>query len=126
MILGIGTDLVSIPRMRDALRRHGTRLIARLLHPEESRALDAVTDKGAFLARRFAAKEAVSKAFGTGIGSQVRLAEIEIIHDTVGRPLLRFHGHTAETALARGVGTAHLSVSDEHEYALAFVVLLTE
>lgn len=123
MIVGIGTDLVSVPRMREALHRHGQRLASRLLHPEELRTLDMAADKGAFLARRFAAKEAVAKAFGTGIGAAVRLAEIEVAHDGAGRPLLRFHGRTATTAAEHGVREAHLSLSDERDYALAFVVL---
>ena len=109
MIVGVGTDLVSIRRMRDALHRSGQRLVQRLLHESECRDFDKVADKAAFLARRFAAKEAASKALGTGIGVGARFTEIEIAHDANGAPLLRFHGAAARTARPMRVMQATIS-----------------
>jgi holo-[acyl-carrier protein] synthase len=75
------------------------------------------------LAKRFATKEALAKAIGTGIGKEVRLQEIETTHDPRGKPLLQLHGVTLATATALGVTACQLSVADERTHALAFVIL---
>jgi holo-[acyl-carrier protein] synthase len=122
MILGIGTDLVRVERLRGLLERYGERLLRRVLHPEEQAQLPSVRPEG-FLARRFAAKEALAKALGCGIGRDMALPDACVIHDASGRPALALSGAAARTARRLGVARIHLSISDEHEYAQAFVVL---
>lgn len=122
-IRGIGTDIVATNRIRGLLRRHGARLYSRILAPSEQAALASVGDQAPFMARRFAAKEAAAKALGTGLARGVRWRDIEVRHDAHGRPCLRFHGESRRIAAERGIGHYHLSISDEHDYAVAFVIL---
>lgn len=120
MIVGIGTDIVAVERLRRLWQRHGQRAAERLLAVEEYPDLDRATDKGRFLAKRFAAKEAFAKAYGTGVRDPVLLTAMAIGHDELGKPVLRFSGALAAAA---GHLRAHLSISDEADYAVAFVVL---
>jgi holo-[acyl-carrier protein] synthase len=122
MILGIGTDLVRVERLRGLFERRGERLLRRMLHPDEHAQLPAVRPEG-FLARRFAAKEALAKALGCGIGRGMALPDACVSHDASGRPELILSGAAARTAARLGVTRIHLSISDEHDYAQAFVVL---
>lgn len=122
-MLGIGTDLVAVPRMVALHTRHGERLAARLLAPAEHAAYRAAAEPAALLARRFAVKEAAAKALGTGIGAHAAFSDIELAHDPAGAPQLRLHGAAARRAEALGVRHTHISLSDEHDYALAFVIL---
>jgi holo-[acyl-carrier protein] synthase len=122
VILGIGTDLVRVERLRPMLERHGHRLLERLLHPKE-RAELPTTRPEAFVARRFAAKEALAKALGCGVGPDMALKEACVTHDAAGRPGFALSGAAALTAARLGVTRIHLSISDEHDYAQAFVVL---
>lgn len=126
-IRGIGTDLVSIARIAAALDQHGERFRARLLTAEERRDFpekrhDARAESR-WLAKRWAAKEAVAKAFGTGIGGELSFQDIVIGREVSGRPTLSFRGKGVELARRRGVVHAHVSLSDERDIALAFVVL---
>ncbi|MBK5936900.1 MAG: holo-ACP synthase [Halorhodospira halophila] len=125
MIAGIGTDIVAVVRLERALERHGERLARRVLAPGELQGFQESGGTAAFLARRFAAKEAASKALGTGLSDGVTLRDLEVVHDARGKPSLRFHGAAAERAAALRVNEAALSLSDEREYAVAFVVLVT-
>lgn len=122
MIVGIGTDIVRIARLQSMWARHGERALDRLLAPGERAGFDAAADKGRFLAKRFAAKEAFAKAFGTGVRPPVTLAAVGVGHDDLGKPLLEFHGQLAEIVKNRGL-TAHLSISDEADLAVAYVIL---
>ena len=122
MILGIGTDLVQVARMQRLWARHGARLRARLLHPMEQDDLPSA-DPAGFLARRFAAKEALAKALGCGIGPDMALAEAGVTHDARGRPEFVLEGSARATAERLGVSAIHLSISDEREYAQAFVIV---
>lgn len=124
MIYGIGTDIVSVKRMADALARHGDRFAQRILAQGELAAYQGATHKGRFLAKRFAAKEAAAKAFGTGFSRGLSLHDISVSHDEAGRPLLNLAGRAEELAASLGIGDAHLSISDEHDYAIAFVTLM--
>ena len=121
MIVGIGTDLVVISRMREFWQRHGERALEKLLAPTERAACRESADPGRFLAKRFAAKEALGKALGTGICTPVLLPAIAVTHDDLGKPLLEFSTDLAIWIAERGL-TCHLSLSDEAEHALAFVV----
>ncbi len=124
VIFGIGTDIVAVKRMADYWQRHGERGLEKLLAPEEREACRQNPDPARFLAKRFAAKEALGKAFGTGVRAPLLLPEIAVIHDELGKPSFRCSpGLTAHFA-ERGL-TAHLSISDEQDYAVAFVILET-
>ena len=125
MIVGLGTDLVEIARMAQALQRHGDRLLDRLLGAEERAAMPPAghPNRAAWLAKRFAAKEAAAKALGTGFRAGITLADIQTVHNPLGAPQLRLSGGAAARISALGATVAHLSVSDERQYAVAFVVL---
>lgn len=123
MIFGVGTDMVVIERMRAMHARHGARLAQRILMPGERAGYDAVQDKPRFLAKRFAAKEAFAKAAGTGMRAPVHLTSVGVGHNALGRPELFFSDELQSWLAAQGVGRTHLSISDEREHALAFVVL---
>ncbi|RZU98194.1 holo-ACP synthase [Spiribacter vilamensis] len=126
-IIGIGTDIVRVARLEKLEERYGDRLASRLLGPAEWRGYQSIANhKGpaaAYLARRFAAKEAAAKALGCGIGARARLTELQVEHTSVGAPLLVFTGAARRRADALGVARSHLSISDEHDQALAFVIL---
>ncbi|MBD3897489.1 holo-ACP synthase [Halomonas sp. ML-15] len=123
MILGIGTDLARIDRFAAAMARHGERFARRLLGPSELSRYHQHPQPAAFLAKRFAAKEAFVKALGTGLRQGMRWTEIEVANDALGRPSLVLAGRAREQAEAAGVATLHLSLSDDDGLALAFVVL---
>ena len=122
MILGIGTDLVEIARIRRAWERHGDRLANRVLGSAERERLPT-GDPSAWLAKRFATKEAVAKALGTGFRDGLRLADIQTRHDGNGRPEVVLDGVAAMSLERMGGRTVSLSVTDERAYALAFVVI---
>jgi holo-[acyl-carrier protein] synthase len=122
MIHGVGTDLVAVARMRTLWERHDERALAKLLAPEEAAACRASADPARFLAKRFAAKEALGKALGTGIRAPVLLTAIAVSHDELGKPSFAFGAELAAW-LATGGLTCHLSLSDEADFALAFVVV---
>jgi holo-[acyl-carrier protein] synthase len=122
VIFGVGTDLVTIGRMRDFWQRHGERGLEKLLAPDERDACRASSDPGRFLAKRFAAKEALGKALGTGIRAPVLLPAIAVSHDSLGKPIFSFTPELAAWIATRGLN-CHLSLSDETEHALAFVVV---
>ena len=122
MIVGIGTDIVAVARLRGMWERHGDRALDKLLAPSERADFARAADKGRFLAKRFAAKEAFAKAFGSGVRPPVLLPAIGIGHDELGKPVFEFHGQLAEIVDSRRL-TAYLSISDEVEYAVAYVLL---
>ena len=126
MILGIGVDLCEIARIRDAIARNGEGFAARIL---DSRELDAYqvlnpSAKPAFLAKRFAAKESVAKALGTGIGRGFGFHDIAVDHDEMGRPLVRLNPNSDALSNARQ-HRIHLSISDERSHAIAFCTIET-
>jgi holo-[acyl-carrier protein] synthase len=122
MIFGIGTDIVAIARMSDLWQRHGERALERLLAVSERDDCRCATDPGRFLAKRFAAKEALGKALGTGIRAPAQLNAIAISHDAHGKPYFDLAPELAAHLSSQGL-TAHVSISDEREYAVAFVVV---
>lgn len=123
MIYGIGTDIVSIKRIEDALFRFGDRFLHRVLNESEVGEYAETTQPARFLAKRFAAKEAFSKAFGTGIGAEVNWHDVTISHDQRGRPVFVFSKALAARLNAANVSSSNISISDESEYAIAFVVM---
>jgi holo-[acyl-carrier protein] synthase len=122
VIYGVGTDLVVIGRMREFWERHGERALEKLLAPEEREACRSSSAPGRFLAKRFAAKEALGKALGTGIRAPVLLPAIAVVHDELGKPGFSFAAELADWIAERGLA-CHLSLSDEKDHALAFVVV---
>lgn len=124
-VIGVGVDIVSIERIAGLHARHGMRFAQRILAPAERAQLPAAA-AAAFLAKRFAAKEALAKALGTGFRDGVRFADIEVTHNSRGRPALKLHGAAAALAAGLGVRETHLSVADERRYAIAHVLLLGE
>lgn len=123
MIFGIGTDIVSIHRIAAALARHGEAFAQRILAPQEWDGFVANAQPARFLAKRFAAKEAFSKALGTGMRAPVTWRNISVVHDELGKPLLNFDPELAAVLGRHAIRSHHLSISDEKEMAAAFVVL---
>ncbi|PHV11570.1 holo-ACP synthase [Chitinimonas sp. BJB300] len=123
MIFGIGTDLVEVVRIEQAYQRHGERFLARVLGPDERSTFVADSNSGRFLAKRWAAKEAFAKALGTGIRPPITLAGIQIAHNGMGKPNLYFDPAISAYLAQRAISRTHLSLSDEREHVLAFVVL---
>lgn len=122
MIYGIGTDIVAVARLRGMWERHGDRALDKLLAPQEMADFAKAADKGRFLAKRFAAKEAFSKALGTGVRPPASLTAIAVTHDELGKPVFDFQGEL-ESLLKKQNLKSHLSISDEAEYAVAYVIL---
>jgi holo-[acyl-carrier protein] synthase len=123
VIYGIGTDIVRIQRMADNLGRYGERFAARILTEQEMAVFRESAQQAPFLAKRFAAKEAAAKALGTGFRGGLSLRDIGVDNDALGKPVLAFSEHARQVLQNRGVGHTHLSLSDESEYAIAYVVL---
>jgi holo-[acyl-carrier protein] synthase len=123
MIFGIGTDIVSYPRMVKLNRQYGERFARRILADEEMAGYAASSDPARYLMKRFAAKEAFSKAMGTGLRGKVTLRRIRVEHDPQGKPLLVFDKSLGSYVEQMGIKYHHLSISDEKEMAVAFVVL---
>lgn len=122
MIYGIGTDIVAVKRLQGMWDRHGDKALEKLLAPQEIAEFTRAANKGRFLAKRFAAKEAFSKALGTGVRPPAVLPAIAVGHDELGKPILVFCGQLAEMIETQGL-KAHLSLSDEADYAIAYVIL---
>ena len=125
MIHGIGTDLLETTRIRDGLARFGEPYAARILAPAEHAAYAASTRPAQFLAKCFAAKEALAKALGTGLREPVSLRNIAVLRDALGKPHFEFAPALKTWMQARGIGTHHLSLSDEGELTMAFVIVET-
>jgi holo-[acyl-carrier protein] synthase len=122
VIYGIGTDIVTITRMSELYARHGERSLAKLLAAEEIDFCRKTADPARYLAKRFAAKEALGKALGTGIRAPVLLPAMAVLNDALGKPFFHFSGELASYIEQRQL-SVHLSISDERDTAIAFVVL---
>ena len=123
MIHGIGTDIVEYSRIKALWARYGERFAERVLSGGELPEFRTHTDSARFLAKRFAAKEAFAKAVGSGMRHPVAFQRIGVTHDGLGKPVLQFD-KTLRTYLAQlGINGHHLSISDERDMIVAFVVL---
>ena len=123
MIFGIGTDIVSYNRIHALNAQYGIRFAKRLLSESEMAGYTASADSARYLMKRFAAKEAFAKAIGTGLRGNVTLRRITVEHDELGKPLLAFDATLGNFVERMGVTRHHISISDEREVAVAFVVL---
>ena len=123
MIFGIGTDIVEVKRIRnlDSLEKFADKILSL----NELEVFKSQTDEKqvTFLAKQFAAKEAVSKALGTGIGKDITFNQIEILRNSDGKPYLNHDGMITTIFNDLGITKTHVSLSDEKKYALAFVIL---
>jgi holo-[acyl-carrier protein] synthase len=125
VIYGIGTDLIRIQRLRDSVERFGDRFARRILMPEEWSLYPERRDKARFLAMRFAGKEAVSKALGTGFAHGIWVRDIGIVHDAWGKPEVLFSARGARRCAELGVGHCLVSLADEGGFALAYALATT-
>ena len=123
MISGIGVDIVQIKRFKRIMKRYGDRMEKRLLTHKESEQFHKRGGSISFIASRFAAKEAASKALGTGIAKGVGFHSIEVVSSELGKPELKFHGVAKEILLEKKITSASISISDERKYVVAMVVL---
>lgn len=122
-IVGIGTDIAEIERVEKALARSGEPFARRILTDSELARFQSLKQQGRFLAKRFAAKEAASKALGTGIALGVTFHDFTITNDEHGAPILTLSNKAEQIADEKGVRHIHLSISDERHYAVATVIL---
>jgi len=123
MIINIGTDIVDVNRMQANLEKLGQRFAQKILSPNEYKEFLTTNKPAHFIAKRFAVKEALSKALGTGVREGFGLNDIEVVHDEFGKPSLKCY-HGVKTLLEKlQVNFTHLTIADEKDYAVAFVVL---
>ena len=123
MIYGIGTDIVEVSRVQEVLDRWGDRFIDRVFTEAEAAYCGQKARPASRFALRFAAKEAFAKALGTGFRGGLSFREIEVVRDQKGAPALRLHGKSLSASHECGLTRTHLSLSDDGDYAVAFVVL---
>lgn len=129
-VYGIGTDLCDVRRIAATLERRGQRFAERVLGPEELKVWQARSARAPgrglrFLATRFSAKEAFSKAIGLGIRHPMRWRDCQILNEASGKPFIRLSGDLADWFAARQL-LAHVTVTDETDYAASFVVVETQ
>ena len=123
MIVGIGTDVVSIERIQGVLDRHGERFVKRVLTPAERARFERTRLKASHMAKRWAAKEAFSKAIGTGIHPPFTWQSITVGRDPKGKPVVIPSPEMARHLESMGVTRSHVSLTDDAGVAVAFVVL---
>ncbi len=123
MIVGIGTDVCSIERIAKSLERFGDRFVKRILTADEIPRFERTKDKAGHLAKRFAAKEAFSKAIGTGIHAPFTWHCISVTRNPRGKPGIKPNAIMEKHLNKLGVTNSHLSLTDDAGVAIAFVVL---
>ena len=125
MIIGVGTDLVSIDRITRVLARHPDRFADRILSEAERARFDAYEvgpGRNAYVAKQFAAKEAVSKALGTGMREGVQFNRIEVLRNSAGQPGVKLLREALMKAASLGVQRWHLSLSDEAGFVVSVAI----
>lgn len=125
MIFGIGTDIVEVARIEASIAQFGDDFAKRILAEGELESYLNSAIKARFLAKRFAAKEAFSKALGTGLRAPCTFQNIAIGHDDLGKPVLILATKLQAFLQAKNITQTHISISDEKNLAAAFVVLET-
>ena len=122
-IFGIGTDLVNINRVQRLYNKYGQKFVDRILLPEEKELLQSYANPVKFLANRFAGKEAAAKALGTGFSQSVNWKDIGVTKQPSGQPKLIFSKKIKALIAEKEILSAHISLTDDHPWAAAFVVL---
>ncbi len=125
MIFGIGTDIVRVERMQQGLERFGDNLAKRVLSASEFKEFQQAARPAHYLAKRFAAKEATAKAMGIGFQNGLKLKQISVSNDAMGKPSICYSGYAKQFIDDNNIAASHLSLSDERDNAVAFVVLET-
>lgn len=123
MILGTGIDIIEVSRIAGSYEKFGERFINRILRPAEIAYALSHKRPAPFLAARFAAKEAISKAFGTGIGSQLTWQDMEVARKESGEPCVILHDGGLKLLRERGGRMVHLTLSHTENYAVAMAIL---
>ena len=123
MIIGTGIDLVHVPRVEQVLSDRGERFVSHVLHDKELPDYEASKFKARMLAKRFAVKEAATKALGTGQAQNVLLRHFYVLHNEHGKPELHADEKAKTLCDQLGVNAMHVSISDEIDYAIAHVIL---
>ena len=123
MILGLGIDIIEVARIRSSHEKFGERFLKRILHPNEIAYCLSHRDPGPFLAARFAAKEAISKAFGTGIGAQLGWQDLEVARKESGEPFVILHERGQALLNARRARAVLISLSHTQSLATAVAAL---
>lgn len=126
MIFGIGIDVVENARIADSIRRHGDRFLERVYHAAEVDYCRSMKDPTPHFAARFAAKEAVSKAFGTGFAGKVSWKDIEVRRKPSGEPFVVLHAAAEDLAKRLGITAVYISLSHSQSYAVANALLVKE
>jgi holo-[acyl-carrier protein] synthase len=121
--VNIGTDIVEISRITDVVERQGDTFAKRILTGEEFQRYQVSQNKSAYLAKRFAAKEAIAKALGTGIGHGVSFQDINVMNNAKGAPEVTLTGGAAHLMAEQGAHRVLLSLADERHYAIAYAIL---
>ena len=123
MILGVGIDIIEVARIASSYERFGEKFLKRILHPNEIAYCLSHKSPAPFLAARFAAKEAISKAFGTGIGAALGWHDMEVRRKDSGEPYVVLHGKGQALLAGRGARAPLISLSHTQSYAAAVAVL---
>ncbi|MGC3961295.1 MAG: holo-ACP synthase [Verrucomicrobiota bacterium] len=123
MILGIGTDITEVARIQSSLDKFGDSFLQRILLPGEITYCRGYQNPAPQIAARFAAKEAISKAFGTGIGAELGWHDLEICRKESGEPFVVLHGGGRKLFTARKAQQLLITLSHTHNYATAVAVL---
>ena len=124
MIFGIGVDVLETKRIAHALERFGARFIDHLLMPEERAQLERTPRRERFIAMRFAAKEAIVKAMGTGFAHGVWIRDVGVVQNSWGRPEVVFSARGDRVRRGLGIGEGHVTLTDESGLVVAVAVLM--
>ena len=124
MIYGIGVDVLEVRRIRETLERFGAHFIERLLMPEEQAQLARTQRRERFIAMRFAAKEAIVKAMGTGFSHGVWIRDVGVVQNAWGKPEVVFSQRGEQVRKGLGVGEGHVTLTDEAGLVVAVAVLM--
>jgi holo-[acyl-carrier protein] synthase len=123
MILGVGTDIIEVARIKASFEKFGERFVNRILHDNEIAYCLSHKSPAPFIAARFAAKEAISKAFGTGIGARLGWQDMEVARRESGEPYVILHGNGQKLLQERGGRHVLISLSHTQQHATAMAIL---
>jgi holo-[acyl-carrier protein] synthase len=123
VVIGVGIDIIEVARIQGSFERFGQRFLDRILLPDEIAYCLSYKAPGPFLAARFAAKEAISKAFGTGIGAKLGWQDMQVARRPSGEPFVILHGGGLKLFEERGARSLLISLSHTQNYATAIAIL---